>query len=193
MSEPRFLVWTDLETTGTDETRDQILEVGMVITQQTDLAVLGEFEITVWPWRATADEIKQTVSPFVRAMHENNGLWRDAELNGVPDNRAASEVISWLSKFGSSHEFVMAGSGVAHFDRRFFAARMPRVLDWFRYYSLDMGVIRRSMEYSGNEDLLLPRSQAGKNHRALDDARLHLQEYRYFLDQVGKLKSRQRR
>jgi oligoribonuclease (3'-5' exoribonuclease) len=60
---------------------------------------------------------------------------------------------------------------------------MPRLTKWFRYYSIDVGVLRRSLELIGRTDALL--SKQDKAHRALADARYHLEEMRHIKSVLG--------
>lgn len=169
-------VWLDLETSGSDEREENILEVGVVITD----ANLDELHAQSWVLWDDGDKLDLAM-PVVQEMHRVSGLAaavkkasEDAEPRAIE-----SVLISILGQFGKKHDFVLAGSGVSHFDRRFLDMYMPRLMKWFRYYSIDVGILRRSMKLIGREDLLMPFSQEQKPHRALEDARLHLEEMRF--------------
>lgn len=53
--------------------------------------------------------------------------------------RAKADIIGLFQSLGNKHDFILCGSGVSHFDRRFLAEHMPRLTKWFRYYSIDVG------------------------------------------------------
>lgn len=165
----------DLETTGSDEKEDVILEVGIVIVD----ANLEEITRDRWIVRDVDDKLA-SANEVVREMHAVNGLTEDLKNPEITDllNTVESDFIAVLKTLGKQHDFVLAGSGVAHFDRRFLDAYMPKLMKWFRYYSIDVGVMRRVLRLVGREDLLLEGS-GNKTHRALDDALLHLQELRH--------------
>jgi oligoribonuclease len=180
MSErPEYLAWLDLESTGSDETADPILEIGMVLTN-TNLDEVADFDCVV---KIDRDDAYERSAEVVREMHTANGLW-DALDTGLPLLDVESECISFFQRHGEKHDFILAGSGVAHFDRRFLKAQMPRFEKWLRYYSIDVGVLRRSLELIGREDTLMPKQD--KAHRALEDARLHLEEMRHIKKVLGK-------
>jgi oligoribonuclease (3'-5' exoribonuclease) len=123
-----------------------------------------------------------TFDPVVQKMHDVNGLW--AELSeGEPLNWVEDDAIAFLQQFGGKHDFILCGSGVSHFDRRFLKSWMPRFEKWFRYYAIDVGVLRRSLELIGRSDALLPKQD--KAHRALADARYHLEEMRHIKKVLG--------
>jgi oligoribonuclease (3'-5' exoribonuclease) len=72
-------------------------------------------------------------------MHERNGLW-DAisRPEALPLLDVEAEAISVLQSLANKHDFVLCGSGVSHFDRRFLKSDMPRFERWFRYYSIEV-------------------------------------------------------
>jgi oligoribonuclease len=152
---PTWLVWLDLETTGTDEQQDPIMELGYVITDE----ALTE---RAWANLVISDPATETrfaqANAVVQEMHTSNGLIDDIRSGRgsvLPD--AEGFVIDELQGIGKKHDFVLAGSGVSHFDRRFLEAQMPHLMKWLRYYSIDVGVLRRSLELIGRTDALLPR------------------------------------
>lgn len=173
-----LLLWVDLESSGSDETKDCIIEVGAILTS-TGLGVLGEFQSNVEPTAEGLGRLMQ--NPVVRAMHESNGLL--AELLGpMPTPKAhevAKRMLEWLAHHDAKQgHVVLAGSGVGHFDRRFIARYLPQIDRFCRYWCIDVGVIRRAHEmWVGTE---VSRANEGKTHRALDDIRCHLEEARAF-------------
>lgn len=170
-------IFIDLETAGTRELYDPILEFGMVIVDA-ELEILSKHSWVVVPPRSLLEHIRRTCDVVVQEMHEKNGLWDDLFAgNGMSSFAVEEDIIKILKMYGHKHDFVLAGSGVSHFDRRFIKEQMPKLEKWFRYYSLDVGVLRRSLTVIGREDLLLPKEN--KIHRALPDALYHLEELRY--------------
>lgn len=167
-------VWLDLETTGSNEFEDVILEVGVVITD----AELNELTALSWVLRDDDEKLVKADS-VVQEMHRINGLENDVADAWLSVEDLDLDLMLLLKGYGKKHDFVLAGSGVSHFDRRFLAEYLPTFLKYFRYYSIDVGVLRRTLKLAGRQDLLLPLSQENKTHRALDDARLHLEELRY--------------
>lgn len=171
--------FTDIETTGADEAVDNILEVGVVLTDA-NLDVLHEQS-----WVLFDEGNKLATAPeIVQEMHKVNGLaallpFGEALLPfGEALRDVESQWMSTISLFGAEQDFVLAGSGVSHFDRRFLTWHMPHLIRWFRYYNIDVGVLRRTMRLIGREDLLMEACN-DKTHRALEDARLHLEEVRH--------------
>lgn len=112
------LLWLDLETTGTDETKDSIIEIGCVLTDA-DLNEIGTFTMYVEPTDEALGRLLR--NEVVREMHAANGLLdliADPDGAAVRPHEAASELLGWLDSH-SVGKVAIAGSGVAHFDRRF--------------------------------------------------------------------------
>lgn len=180
----KLMLWLDTETTGSDRALDTLLEVGCILTDREGYEY-GEFEAVIKP-----PELTVIASPEVRKMHEDNGLL--AAVNG-PGARSLAAVqralIAWLrATLDREHidfrkvqgRIILSGSGVAHFDLPFLEREMPEFRQWLWYPVVDVGIFRRVLWYAGRDDLV-PELPSGKPHRALADARLHLDEYRTYL------------
>jgi len=179
------LVWLDLETTGTDAQADPILEIAAVLTGGPEFAEALVYERTVLPHGGITEGLIAAVSPVVAQMHSVSGLWQDVRDWGTSRQEAEAGLIDQLRSFGNPGDFVLAGSGVAHFDRRFLDAQMPELAGWFRYYVIDVGVLRRSLLAIGRGDLVPPDTGI-KIHRALADVRQHIAEMRHYRDVLAK-------
>ena len=82
-----MLVFLDLETTGLDPTKDKILEVAVIVTDDA-LAELGHFhQVTDEASRMCLDDLH----PVVQRMHCDNGLWMESAM--VVDARRAREIL----------------------------------------------------------------------------------------------------
>lgn len=173
------LLWLDLETTGSDESKDSIIEVGCILTTH-DLMPLGEFTAVVAP--EAEGYGRMMLNATVRKMHDGNGLlWELSEGHGRRPHEVTKDLLAWLVGCGAKEgHTVLAGSGVGHFDRRFIARFMPQLDPFLRYWVIDIGVIRRAHEmWVGTT---VSSANDGKTHRALDDIRCHLAEAQAFRD-----------
>lgn len=179
------LLWLDLETTGTDETKDSIIEVGVVPTSL-DLAPLGEWVSCVKPTDEALGRMMRT--PPVLTMHVDNGLF-DAIRESTPPTIGAvdHQLDLWLADITAVQGvtgWVLAGSGVGHFDRRFIKAQMPKLDRRLRHWCIDVGVLRRAYAMWGQREVqpIVSHLQGTKTHRALDDVYVHLAEARQWQD-----------
>lgn len=166
------ILWLDLETTGnTDD--DEIIEIGAVLTDES-LNELSGYERVYRTRRSISD-----INPFVQKMHFDNGLWAEtASATAYADDVGVEgDILGWLGQNGAlKSPLPLAGSGVSHFDRKYIRKTWPRLDRRLTYWHYDVGVLRRFLRLYGYG---LPAFE-GKAHRALDDARQHLEEARYY-------------
>lgn len=182
MPKIEHLLWLDLETTGTDERLDAIIEVGCILTTP-DLQDLDDWRCAARPPAAALQRLMEV--DVVREMHQANGLLDliTGRNHVVPElSQLERALMGWLEEWNvEPHRVALAGSGVAHFDRRFIDAQMPSLSKHLVYWSIDVGVIRRAHQL-WLPDVVLPSANIneGKTHRAADDIRCHLEEARAF-------------
>lgn len=181
MKDPR-LVFLDLETTGLDPERDQILELGLVVTTP-ELE-----EIAAWSSVIGHDAHPEDLVPdaFVRAMHEKSGLIEDIrrqvmlsswrERASEPPHRTPTYVertaLSVLRDFGLARGTTLAGFSV-HFDRSFLHRHMPTLDRFFDYRMLDVSALKCLEDRWVGE-----RPKTEPAHRALPDCRAAIEYLR---------------
>jgi len=188
MAKAKYLAWVDLETTGVNESVDPILEVGLVVTTaEPPFEELAFYEAAIDPNPARFPDWRTSMNSYVTEMHTRNGLLLEiAGGSAKSAQKVEAEMVVVLSGVGREHNFMLAGSGVGHFDRRFLHAQMPEFEGWLQYPNLDVGVIRRAFAFAGRSDLdafgQTFESKDGKPHRGLADVRDHLNEFRAYSD-----------
>ena len=182
-NEQTYLLWVDLETTGTNEKHDYILEVGWILTDD-DLNVVDPGGGTVV--RPKNENWRSMMPPFVAEMHESNGLIAEIP-GGVPLIEPEAAIVNALP-LGSDSKIVLSGSGVGHFDLRFINAQMPFLARHLSYYVYDIGTVRRFIRDIAKIDIDASISEVRDiNHRAYDDVTNHLEEARiikYILTEI---------
>lgn len=172
------IAWVDLETSGSDETSGHVLEIGCVVTNP-DLVALDEFYKVVNPGEGWQDDL----SDFVRDMHDRSGLL-DAVGSGVSLTEADESFAAFLDRYIVDGRIILAGSGVGHFDSRWIRAHLRLSAKRLTYFVYDVGVVRRFLR-TVDEGLLRPAPD--KAHRGLDDARDHLDEWKFYRDVLGEM------
>ena len=139
-----MFIWTDLETTGLDPAKDEILAVGLLITD-------NEFkEVARAEWVAHVPAgyaAMRNMSPYVLAMHTKNGLLErvaDSTAHIGDVERAACAFLD--QHLGPAAEKItdrppMAGNSV-HFDRSFLSRHCPELIRRFNYRLLDVSTLK---------------------------------------------------
>lgn len=184
-----MIAWCDLETTGTEEREDPILEAAVVLTTSTpDLTEVDRINVIFDPgegwggWRDRMDD-------YVFKMHTTNGLLKDIESPNpteiTPVNHPVGDlaISRWLEAHDDGAAFPLAGSGVAHFDARFIRLQLPSFSARLTYWTYDVGVLRRVLGLAG---INTPKElTTSKTHRSMDDILLHIEEMRWCLAKLG--------
>lgn len=188
MSEsPTHYLWVDVETTGLDPTRDPIIEIACILT---DVNLTENIHHLSTPINAGPGLIKQRLeaNPFVEEMHTKNGLLSCLHTtDGMwpTVDEAEHFIIEMLQDMLLEPGKVMlAGSGVAHFDKRVLEIQMPRLTKWFHYRPMDIGNIRSFVKYTVQRPDLLP-PEKESSHRAFDDILQALTEARVLAAHFG--------
>lgn len=201
-----LMVWVDLETTGLNDYTlgglyegGEILELGLVVTTADLTEVARERWLFALPhkphpwWRpacgAHCTDLANLVSPGVRAMHDQSGLWADLERAHEDDwdGDPPLNPVEWLTEYASSAEGdPMCGSSV-HFDREWLRHRIPALEGWFGYRNIDISTFRSTAArwwpalYARAGDELDPQ----KRHRALPDLEDTIAEARWWREHLG--------
>lgn len=179
------LLWVDLETDGNDDPEQgNLLEIAFILTDPE-----GRVEHTAVEWVLQVDHWPSfdAMPEVVYRMHAESGLLDDVVNSENRVRLVETHVLEVLSDFGVARGRVaLAGSGVSHYDSRWLAAKMPTLASMLPYWqSVDVGHIRRFLSMSGYGYVIDPSLEGAKTHRAMDDIRTHLAEWRYFQDRFG--------
>lgn len=170
-----MLVWLDLEMTGLDPERDQILEIATLVTDD-QLEVLAEGpDIVV---RAT-EEALERMSPVVKKMHAESRLLDAVRSSGTSLEEATGATLEFVrSHVPEPHSAPLCGNSIGT-DRRFLARYVPELDRYLHYRSVDVSSIKELCRRWYPEVLDAAPKKAA-HHRALDDVRESVAELRYY-------------
>ena len=163
------LVWVDLETTDIGIEGNELLEVGMILTDK-KLRILSEINVVI---KSDFDWDGPNVVEVVKEMHTNSGLIEEGKSSALTFKAAEAKILGWLIS-NNAINLPMAGSTV-HFDRYWLRARMPAIEELFHYRNFDVTTLRAFFDISG-----------GKTpHRALLDLQHDITQTRTLLETLG--------
>lgn len=166
------LVWLDLEMTGLDPQRDVILQAALIVTTK-DLAPLEEYACDIW--QPEAELTKMT--PFVREMHEKNGLIdrvRGSKLElQAAEKRLLERVAGWCA-----YPAILCGNSVGQ-DKRFVERYMPGLAGYLSYRIIDVSSVKLLARAWYGEGALFQKPEEGE-HDALVDIRNSIAELAHY-------------
>jgi oligoribonuclease len=169
------LAWMDLEMTGLNPSRDVIVEIAALVTDD-ELALIAEGPDLVIS--ATVEQL-QAMEPFVRDMHTRSGLLRAIEASTLTVEEAGQAVLGFLKEHIPHPKTVpLAGNSIGT-DRRFLAAYLPEIEGWLHYRSVDVSTVKELCRRWYPEALAgAPDKQT--THRAMDDIKESVAELAYY-------------
>lgn len=173
------LVWLDLEMTGLDATHDAILQAGLIITNQ-ELESLEEYACDIW--QPELELAKMT--PFVREMHEKNGLIERVRASKLDIRSAEKKLLERIAGW-CMFPAVLCGNTIGQ-DKRFVEQWMPGLAGYLSYRVVDVSSIKILARLWCGEGAVFKKPDE-REHDALVDIRNSIAELRHYRATVFKL------
>jgi oligoribonuclease len=169
------MVWVDCEMTGLDLARDALIEVAVVVTDAELVPLDDGLDLVI----KVADDVLETMIPFVRDMHASSGLTDAVRASTTTLGDAEDAVLDYVRKHVPEPRTApLCGNSIAT-DRGFLARDMPRLDEHLHYRMIDVSSIK---ELAKRWYPRVYQSQPAKGlaHRALADIRESIQELAYY-------------
>jgi oligoribonuclease len=168
----------DLEMTGLDARRDQIIEVATVLTDQ-DLRVVAEGpEVVIHAELSLFDEHNQVA----REMHEQSGLLPLVMASTLSLADAEQQVLAFLKAHVAPQSAPLCGNTI-HMDRHFLRLQMPRVDQYLFYRIIDVSSVKELARRWAPEIYAEAKRRKGqKPHRAGEDVHKSIEELAFYRD-----------
>jgi oligoribonuclease len=174
-----MLVWMDLEMTGLDPSRDRIVEIATLVTDD-QLAIVAEGPDLVVH---QPPELLAGMVEVVREMHTRSGLLPEIEASTLTLEEAGAQTLAFIREHVPDPRTVpLCGNSIGT-DRRFLAAQLPEIEEHLHYRSVDVSSIKELARRWYPKILLAAPRKAG-SHRALGDIRESIEELRYYRDRL---------
>lgn len=172
-----MLAWIDLEMTGLDTSKNVIVEIATLLTDD-DLEIIAEGpDLVIYQ----PPEALVLMDEVVVNMHTRSGLLPEIEASTISLKQATDATMAFLREHIAEPRTVpLCGNSIGT-DRRFLAAYMPEIEEFLHYRSVDVSTLKELIK-RWNPRLLKGAPRKAEGHRALDDIRESVIELRYYRD-----------
>jgi oligoribonuclease len=165
-------IWMDLEMTGLDDKTCCILQIATIITDS-QLNELATLDVVVWQ----PESHLETMSPFVRKMHTDNGLLARVRASTTSNAEAEQETLELICAHVRYKKGILAGNSIWQ-DRRFLLRHMQSLEAYLHYRQIDVSTLKVLCGSWWGQKGLPP--QKVSQHTALEDIRASIAELRYY-------------
>ena len=172
------LIWIDLEMTGLDTDRDEIIEIATLVTDK-QLNILAQ-----GPVFAIGNQLArlQAMDDWNRKHHTRSGLWQRVLDSCVSLLQAEAGTLEFLRQYVPERASPMCGNSICQ-DRRFLHRQMPTLEQYFHYRNLDVSTLKE-LAKRWSPSLLTGFHKVGA-HRALADIQDSVAELRHYRQFMG--------
>lgn len=169
----KALIWIDLEMTGLDTQKDEIIEIATIVTDD-QLTILAEGPVYAIK---VADTTLNAMDEWCTRQHGQSGLIDRVRRSTITLEQAEQKTLEFLQKWVDAGTSPMCGNSICQ-DRRFLARQMPTLERFFHYRNLDVSTIKE-LCYRWRPDIAA-NYQKDSTHLALDDIRDSIRELKHY-------------
>ena len=166
------LIWIDMEMTGLDPNRDQILEIAVLVTDS-QLNVLAEGpNLAVFQ----PEEVLKGMDEWNQTHHSQSGLLDRVRASSESVKSAEEKALAFCALHIKPRAAPLCGNSVWQ-DRRFLDKHMPALNTFFHYRIIDVSSVKELALRWYPQLAPFKKSEA---HLALADIRESVAELRYY-------------
>ncbi len=172
------LIWIDLEMTGLDTDKDDIIEIATLVTDK-QLNILEE-----GPTHAIRVPLErlQAMDDWNRKQHTKSGLWQRVLDAGVTLEFAQADTLAFLRRYVPERTSPMCGNSICQ-DRRFLHRQMSELERFFHYRNLDVSTLKELAKRWA--PAVLNGHHKGSTHLAMADIRDSVAELTHYRKSMG--------
>jgi len=173
MTKEDNLIWMDLEMTGLDPFRDQIIEIATIVTDPY-MEILAEGPVIAIHQPA---HVLDAMDDWNTRQHSQSGLVDRVRQSGYDEGMAERETLAFLEHWCVAGRSPLCGNSICQ-DRRFLARCMPRLESFLHYRNLDVSSVKILAQLWAPK--VLDGFKKSGQHLALEDIRESIAELRHY-------------
>ncbi|EGG21887.1 nucleotide binding protein 1-like protein [Cavenderia fasciculata] len=137
MSRDNRLIWVDLEMTGLDITKDRIMEIACIVTDDNLQVIEAGPDLCVYIDDAALDGMGK----WCKEHHGDSGLTQRCRESKISIQEAEKIMVEFLAKHVHKGMCPLAGNTV-HEDKKFLLKEMPLFAEYLHYRIVDVSTIK---------------------------------------------------
>ena len=177
------LIWIDLEMDGLDLKKNFILEIACIVTDFYLTEVHEGPDLVVHHPQSLLD----AMGPWCTEHHTSSGLVQQVLDSALSMADAETAVMNFIEKVtavsSNKQRLILAGNSV-YVDRYFLEKDMPRLNAMLDASIVDCSAMRELIRRFNFSVFYNTPMKSGQLHRALDDIRNSIAEFRYYRDEA---------
>ncbi|XP_042855338.1 oligoribonuclease, mitochondrial-like [Penaeus japonicus] len=174
------LVWVDLEMTGLDVSKEEIMEAAVIVTDS-DLNVVAEGPNLVLK---VDDKVLDNMNDWCKQHHGDSGLTASCKKSEITLAAAEDQLLQFVAQHTEKGKAPLAGNSV-HADKKFLDKYMPKLMKHLHYRIVDVSTVKELCRRWYPEDFAAAPAKK-LSHRALDDIKESIEELKYYKSAVFK-------
>ena len=173
MNKDTNLIWVDLEMTGLDVAKENIIEIATVVTdaQLNELAEGPDLVIH------QSDALLDSMDDWNTRQHRKSGLTQAVRDSSITLEQAEQQTLDFLKQYVDAGKSPLCGNTV-YMDRKFLSKYMPKLEAFFHYRLIDVSTLKE-LAKRWQPDAVVKKKEES-DHRALSDIRESIEELRHY-------------
>lgn len=170
-----WLLWIDIETTGLDAHKDNILQIACMLTNFENDTIHYKLEYTIKQDQQTLDDMNE----WCKKQHTESGLTERVINSTLRLIDAEKHIILCLNQHMTVRDTLYIAGSSVHFDKKFIDQHMPDLSSRLSHRIIDVSTLAILCKHLA-PDIYEGRPVKKHEHTAMQDILETLEEYNYY-------------